>query len=309
MLDTNRLRVLCEVARLGSFSAAAGSLSYTPSAISQQISALEREVGVGLVERGARGATLTDAGSVLVRHAKEILGRMAAAEDELEAMLGLRTGRLRLGSFATAAAAFVPRAITEFRREHPAVDVGLIEADPDEATDALRAYELDLALIYKFPLEPAPDLAGLDYVPLLDDRLNVALPSDHRLAKRKRLKLADLAEEPWVQGVHRGTTVGVLPAACRAAGFEPRIVFRSDDHAAVQGSVAAGLGVAVVPAMTLQTARRDIVMRPLVVEGDLLRREVGVAVRAHALRPPAVVAMVEVLSSVSGEFGETVRRN
>jgi DNA-binding transcriptional LysR family regulator len=309
MLDVNRLRVLREVARLGSFSAAAGALSYTPSAISQQIAVLEREVGVGLIERSARGATVTDAGALLVRHAEEILGRLAAAEDELQAMLGLKTGRLRLGAFATAAAALVPRAISEFRHDHPAVEVGLIEVDPDEATDALRAYELDLALIYKFPLEPAPELAGLDYLPLVDDRLNVALPSDHRLAKHKRLRLADLAAEPWVQGVYRGTTAGVLPAACRAAGFEPRIVFRSDDHMAVQGSVAAGLGVAVVPELALQTARRDIVIRPLEVEGDLLRREVGLALRVHALRPPAVSAMVEVISRISGEFGPPARKS
>jgi DNA-binding transcriptional LysR family regulator len=308
MLDLTRLRVLREVARQGSFSAAAGALCYTPSAISQQIRALEREVGVGVVERSARGATLTDAGQLLAGHAEEILGRLAAAEDELKAMLDLKTGRLRLGAFATAGAALVPRAISEFRREHPAVEVRLIEVDPDEATDALRAYELDLALVYQFPLEPATDLDGLDYLPLLDDRLNVALSSDHRLAKRKRLRLSELANEPWVQGVYRGATAGVLPAACRAAGFEPRIVFRSDDHMAVQGSVAAGLGVAVVPALTLATARRDIVIRPLEVEGDLLRREVGLALRARSLRPPAVSAMVDVLKAVGPAFGVPLRR-
>jgi DNA-binding transcriptional LysR family regulator len=307
MLDVNRLRVLREVGRRGSFSAAAGALSYTPSAISQQIRALEREVGVGLVDRGARGATLTDAGLLLARHADEILGSLAAAEDELQALLGLGRGRLRLGAFATAAAVLVPRAISGFRHEHPAVEVQLIELDPDEATDALRANELDLALIYQFPLEPAADLSGLSYLPLLDDRLNVALPSDHRLAKRKRLRLSELAGEPWVQGVYRGATAGVLPAACRAAGFEPRIVFRSDDHMAVQGSVAAGLGVAVVPELTLATARRDIVILPLEVEGDLLRRDVGLALRAHALRPPAVAAMVAILTDVSDAFGRSSR--
>lgn len=307
MLDVQRLRVLREVGRQGSFSAAAGALAYTPSAISQQIRALEREVGVGLVERSARGATLTDAGRLLARHAEEILGRLSEAEDELQAMLGLKTGRLRLGAFATAGAGLVPRAISEFRREHPAIEVRLIEVDPDEATDSLRAYELDLALVYQFPLEPATDLSGLDYVHLFDDRLNVALPCDHRLAKRKRLRLSELADEAWVQGVYRGATAGVLPAACRAAGFEPRIVFRSDDHMAVQGSVAAGLGVAVVPGLTLATARRDIVIRPLEVEGDLLRREVGVALRAHALRPPAVVAMVDIVRRIGGEFGTPPR--
>jgi DNA-binding transcriptional LysR family regulator len=308
MLDVNRLRVLREVGRHHSFSAAAGALSYTPSAISQQIRTLEREVGVGLVERSARGATLTDAGRLLARHADEILGRLAAAEEELQAMLGLGTGRLRLGAFATAGAALVPRAISRYRREHPGVDVSLIEFDPDEATGQLRAYELDLALIYRFPLEPAADLTGLDYIALFNDRLNVALPSEHRLARRKRIRLGELAGDPWIQGVYRGATAGVLPAACRAAGFEPRIVFRSDDHMAVQGSVAAGLGVAVVPELTLTTSRRDIVICPLEVEGDLLTREVGLALRGHSLRPPAVAAMVSVLTSVSRDFGASERR-
>lgn len=307
MLDVNRLRVLREVARRGSLSAAAGALSYTPSAVSQQIRALEREVGVGLVERGARGATLTDAGTLLVRHADEILGRLTAAEEELQAMLGLSTGRLRLGAFATAGAALVPQAITSFRREHPAINVSLIELDPDEATAQLRAYEIDLALIYEFPLEPTPDLDRLEYLPLLDDRLNVALPENHRLAARTRIKLHELADEPWIQGVYRGATAGVLPAACRAAGFEPRIVFRSDDHMAVQGSVAAGLGVAVVPQLTIATARSDIAIRPLVVEGDLLTRHVGLALRAQSYRPPAVAAMVEILNQVARDFDSAGR--
>lgn len=307
MLDVNRLRVLREVARHSSFSAAAGALSYTPSAISQQIRALEREVGVGLVERGARGATLTDAGRLLARHADEIIGRLTAAEEELQAMIGLRTGRLRLGAFATAGAALVPRAITAFRDRHPAVEVSLIELDPGEATVKLRTYEIDLALIYEFPLEPAPDLDGLEYQPLLDDRLNVALPTKHRLGARKRIKLRELAGEPWIQGVYRGVTASVLPAACRAAGFEPRIVFRSDDHMAVQGSVAAGLGVAVVPQMTVSTARRDIAIVPLEVEGDLLTRRVGIALREQAYQPPAVTAMVEILEQVAATFDSRKR--
>src|SRR5918999_593542 len=115
MLDVRRLEVLCAVARHRSLSAAAASLSYTPSAVSQQIAALEREVGVGLVERGPRGALLTEAGRALVGHANEILGRIADAHEELQAMVGLQTGRLRLGAFSTAGAVLVPRAVVAFR--------------------------------------------------------------------------------------------------------------------------------------------------------------------------------------------------
>ncbi|MCP9486455.1 MAG: LysR substrate-binding domain-containing protein [Gaiellaceae bacterium MAG52_C11] len=285
-----------------SLSAAPEALAYTPSAISQQIATLEREVGVGLVERNARGAVLTDAGRALVRHADEILGRMAAAQEELQAMVGLESGRLRLGGFSTTGAVLVPRAVVAFRARHPGVETSLVELDPEEAVSELRAREIDLALVYEFPVVPGPALDGLDYVHLLDDRLNIALPAGHRLASRKRVRLADLADEPWVQGVYRGATVAVLPAACRGAGFEPKIVFRSDDHMAVQSFVAAGLGVAVVPQLTVPTARPDIVIRPLEVEGDLLTRRVGVAMPAGSWRPPAVSAMVAILDEVCTEL-------
>jgi DNA-binding transcriptional LysR family regulator len=302
MLDVRRLQVLREVARMRSLSAAAATLSYTPSAISQQIAALEREAGVRLVDRGPRGALLTDAGRALVRHADEILGRIADAEEELQAIAGLQTGRMRLGAFSTAGATLVPRAVVAFRDRYPAVEVKLIELDPEEAIAHLRARELDIAIVYGFPVEQVPTLEGLDHVHLLDDPLYIALPEGHRLARRRRLSLLDLAEEPWIQGVYRGSTANVLPAACRAAGFEPRIVFRSDDHMAVQGFVAAGLGVAVVPQLALSTARADIVVRPLEVAGDLLTRRVEVAMPSGLFRPPAVAAMVGVLEEVCAEL-------
>jgi DNA-binding transcriptional LysR family regulator len=299
MLDVRRLQVLREVARHTSLSSAAEALAYTPSAVSQQIAALEREAGVGLVRRGARGTVLTDAGRALVRHADEIVGRLAAAEEELRAMAGLRAGRLRLGAFSTAGAVLVPQAVLAFRGSHPDVSISVVELDPEEAVRELRAHEIDLALVYEFPVVPGPSLDGLEYVPLLDDPLCIALPQGHRLARRRRVRLSDLAGEPWVQGVYRGSTAGVLPAACRAAGFEPRIVFRSDDHMAVQGVVAAGLGVAVAPQLIVPTARPDLAIRPLEVEGDLLTRRVGVAIAAGLYRPPAVTAMVAVLEDVS----------
>jgi DNA-binding transcriptional LysR family regulator len=286
------------VARRRSLTAAAAALSYTPSAVSQQIAALEREVGVGLVERGARGAALTEAGKTLVRHADEILGRMAAAQEELQALAGLKAGRLRLGAFSTAGAALVPRAVKAFRDRHPEVEVSLVELDPEEAIPLLRARELDLALVYEFPVVEHLPLDGLEYVHLLDDRLYLALPQEHRLARRRRIRLRELANEPWIQGVHRGSTAAVLPGACHAAGFEPTIVFRSDDHMAVEGFVAAGLGVAVVPQIALATARRDIAIRLLEVEGDLLTRDVGVAIPSGGYRPPAVSAMVAILENV-----------
>jgi DNA-binding transcriptional LysR family regulator len=306
MLDVRRLQVLREVARHQSLTAAAVSLSYTPSAVSQQIAALEREAGVGLVERNARGAVLTEAGRRLVRHADEILGQIAAAEEELQAMVGLTAGRLRFGAFSTAGAVVVPRAVKAFRDRHPGLDVALVELDPEEAVAQLRAREVDLALVYEFPVVPGPSLEGLEHLHLFDDPLYIALPEGHRLAGHERVRLAELADEPWIQGVHRGSTLAVLPAACRAAGFEPNIVFRSDDHMAVQGFVAAGLGVAVVPQIATPMARTDIAIRSLEIEGDLLTRHVAAAAPAGPYRPPAVTAMVAVLAEVCGSIGAEV---
>src|SRR5215212_6531889 len=151
MLDVKRLRVLREVAAKGSFSAAAESLAYTQSAVSQQIAALEREAGTRLVERSARGVRLTEAGHALVRHADVILARLADAEAELEAIAGLRGGRLRLASFASAGATVMPRAIALFRERHPAVELTLEPAEPDEAPAKLKTGEIDVALTIDAP--------------------------------------------------------------------------------------------------------------------------------------------------------------
>ncbi|HEY4746121.1 MAG TPA: LysR family transcriptional regulator, partial [Steroidobacteraceae bacterium] len=154
MLDVKRLKVLREVARTGSFSAAAEELGYTQPAISQQISALEREAGTRLLQRGARGVTLTDAGRSLVDHSDAILARLAAAEEELEAIAGLRGGRLRLASFPTAGATLVPLAIAMFSDRHPDVELSLIEAEPEDSLPRLRAGDLDVALTFEYSSLP-----------------------------------------------------------------------------------------------------------------------------------------------------------
>jgi DNA-binding transcriptional LysR family regulator len=295
MLDVRRLRVLLEVARHGSLTAAARTLSYTPSAVSQQIAALEREAGTTLVERGPRGVVLTEPGRVLAKEADEILGRLATAELELQALAGLRAGLLRLGWFATAGATLMPRAIAAFQRRFPSVELDLLEGDPDECIPRLRARELELALIYEFDREP-PVAADLEQVPLVEDPLNIGLPAGHPLGSRRRIRLADLAGERWIQGVRHGSTVEVLPRACRLAGFEPRIAFCTDDRIAVEGLVAAGVGVALIPQLTLPTVRPDIVVRPLQAKG--LSRQVRAALPPGAYRPPAAMAMLEVLREV-----------
>jgi molybdate transport repressor ModE-like protein len=306
MLDARRLRILVEVAERGSISGAAESLGYTPSAASQQIAALERELGVTLLERGARGVAPTEPGRALVRHAERILSALDAAEAEVQSLAGLRSGLLRLAWFATAGATLMPRAIAAFRARHPQIELSLAQADPDEGVVRLGAGELDLAVVYDFDL--APTLGDeLPQVALLADRLNVGLPRGHPLTARRRLVLGDLADEAWIQGVRSGSTVEVLPTACRAAGFEPKIAFRTDDHLAVRGLVAAGAGVALVPDLTAVVAHPDIVVRR--VSRPALVRRVRAALPRASYRPPAVRAMLDVLREVAAEHRAELSRS
>src|SRR5690349_23437932 len=196
MLDVRRMRVLREVAARGSFSAAAESLSFTQSAVSQQIAALEREAGCTLVQRNARGIRLTEAGEALVRHTEAILARIGEAEAELEAIAGVRGGRLRLASFESAAATLMPLAIAAFRAAHPGVELSLIMGEPEQTAPLLKSGELDLALGYDSRIRDEVD--GLARRHLLSDPMFLAMPVDHPLARKRNVKLADFADDPWI---------------------------------------------------------------------------------------------------------------
>jgi DNA-binding transcriptional LysR family regulator len=299
MLDVKRLRVLREVAAKGSFSAAAEALAYTQSAVSQQIATLEKETGTTLLERNAKGVRLTDAGRVLVEHADAILCRLAAAETELEAMAGLRAGRVRLVSFPSAGATIVPRAVAEFRSRHPAVEILVDQAEPDDGLAKLRAGECDVALTIDV-FRPSK-AEGIDFVHLLDDPMYVALPKDHPLASRRRIRLADLAGESWILGTTGACPDGrILMAAAQAAGFEPRIAFHSDDYLAVQGFIAAGVGVALIPDLALVSVRDDIVIRSLGARPPV--RKILAATPTGAHRSVATQALLDLLVEVSGDF-------
>ncbi len=295
MLDVRKMRVLQEVAERGSFSAAAEALGYTQSAVSQQVAGLEREAGARLVERGARGIRLTDAGAALVRHADAILARLSAAEAELEAIAGLRGGRVRLASFPSAGATLVPAAVAEFRRRHPGVEVELAMEEPAEAVAGLRAGAFDLALTIE------GEGGGEEEVlltHLIDDPMYVVLPREHRMAERARVRLADLAAEHWMLG-----STGACPdrfvylEACRAAGFEPHVAYESDDYNAIQGFVAAGVGVALIPDLALVNVRDDIVVRSLT--GPAPVRRILAATTEASRRSPATRAMLETLTLVA----------
>jgi DNA-binding transcriptional LysR family regulator len=301
MLDVRRMRVLREVAARGSFSAAAEALNFTQSAVSQHVAALERESGAKLVERGARGVRLTVAGRALVDHTDAILARIGAAEEELAAIAGLRGGRLRLACFQSAGATLVPRAVAVFHGRHPGVELGMVEAEPAAAGALLRSGEIDLALVYDHDSVPAMLEPELELTPLVDDRYDAILPRDHRLARRRRLALSDLAEDPWIASRHSGGCRQITEQVCRDAGFEPRVAFEADETLAAQALVAAGVGVTILPRLALTVVHPEVVTRAL---SDAPVRRVWAARAASAYRSPASEAMMQILSDVAEEFRE-----
>jgi DNA-binding transcriptional LysR family regulator len=299
MLNVARLKVLKEVAYRGSLSSAAEALSYTQSAVSQQIAALESETGMTLLERHPRGVSLTAAGQTLVGHAEGILARLDTAEAALSAIAGLRGGRLRMASFPTAGSTLMPVAIANFRAAYPDVELTLAEGEPEEIVPRLRAGELDLALLFEFD-EDTQLLEGMARSPLLEDPLYLALPREHRLVKKAKLRLAELHGESWVQTSSSSPCARHVVRSCHAAGFEPSVTFESDDYQTVQGLVAAGVGVALIPELALSVVREDIAIRALSPTPPV--RQVIGATPEGARLVPAAPAMLTMLGQAADEL-------
>lgn len=307
MLSLVRLKVLTEVVNKGSFSAAADSLAYTQSAVSQAIARLEAETGATLLVRDRRGVRPTAAGATLLEHAEAIFAQVQAAEDELAAVLGLRGGRLRVASFPSAGATLMPLAVATFRRRHPDVVLTLAEGEPEEIAPRLRAGEFDLALLFRFPGAREQPGEGLHTIPLLVDPMHVALPAKHPLTKLPKLALRDLAGEDWVQTSASSPCGRHVVRSCLAAGFEPNVTFESDDYETVQGLVAAGVGVALIPRLALTRVHPGIVVRALAPRSPV-RRVVAATAPEPALAP-AARAMLQILVDNAFAYRTEVARS
>jgi DNA-binding transcriptional LysR family regulator len=297
MLSAKRLHVFRELARLGSFTAVADELSYTQSAISQQISALERETGALLVERDRKRARLTEAGEILLAHADAILGRIAHAEQDLLAYVHARSGRLRLAAFESAGAALVPSAVEVFHARHPDVELHVVQMEPAEASARLESRDLDIAIVYD--LEPPTGVLGeeLELTHLFDDRYTAIVRARHRLAREATIELGDLASETWVNTTERDLCHEIILGACRTAGFEPNVAFEVDEIATSQALIAGGAGVTLLPTLALGSRHTDVVAVSL---GDRAPvRAIYAARLATALPTPASEAMLAVLTELA----------
>lgn len=295
-----RLTILRQAGREGSFTRTAEVLGYSPSAISQQMSALERDLGVVLFEREARGVRLTEAGVALCAHAEGVLERIAEAESELDAIAGLTGGELRFGSFTSATATFAAAAVEAFRAAHPAVRVRFVDGEPYECVARLAAGELDLALVFEFDhwgvgttydgvRLPAED--GVTLLPLFDDPFVLLVPRGHRLAGRERVTVHDLSGELVIGGP---PWTGELEHLCRLAGADVRIdeQHRATGFEAFQAFVEAGRGVTLMPRLALAWRMEGLAPVPF---DDGPVRHVRAALLSRTYHSPAVVAMLEIV--------------
>ena len=254
------------IADEGSFTAAAASLGYTQPAISQMVRRLEQRTGTVLVERIGRNVRLTEAGQVLARHATAVLAALDAAEEEVAAIAGLRSGRVRLMAFPSASATLVPRALALVKQRFPDVSISFTEAEPPESLAALKAGECDLAVAFAYEGTDLgrgeEDLDPFVITPLLDDEVRLAVPEGHAVAEQETVDLADLAAEPWIAGCPRCR--GHLLQLTHDAGFRPDVAYETEDYVAVMGLVAEGLGWRSIPDLILRTVHHeDVVALPI----------------------------------------------
>ncbi|MFC7532497.1 LysR family transcriptional regulator [Actinoplanes sp. GCM10030250] len=292
------IRVLCEIATCGSFSAAAEALGLTQSAVSQHVAALERQAGLPLVERGTRPMALTDAGHALVRHGRAITARLDSAEQDLAEIAGRRGRRLRFGSFPTALTTFVPAALAQLRDRQPGTALTVVDDHLQGLLPRLNDGELDLAVIYDNEVLAGSTRFTGGRVDLFDDTFQAVLPRGHRAAAGGRtVELTDLAEESWVGGRPGSAWFTIVRHSCRAVGFDPRVSLTSDDYRAVQAFVAAGLGVAVIPGLAVARAPAGVEVRQIRVGAPV--RRISVAYPDSAYQPPVVSEMISILEGVT----------
>jgi DNA-binding transcriptional LysR family regulator len=255
LLDPRRMLVFAEVARSGSLAGAAQVLGWTQQAVAQHVRRLERDTGCALVVRNSRGVTLTEAGRTLATHADALIVRLRAARAELDALSDLRAGRLRLAAFPSACATFVPAAIALLNQRAPGLDLRLTEAEPEEALGLLADADVDLAITFDYDNVPISRNGSAKPISttLFDDPLVLVVPAAHPLAGRTDTDLADVADQRWIAGCPRCRTHLVTAAA--GQGFLPDIRHSTDDYVVTQTLVAAGLGVALLPALAIEAAR------------------------------------------------------
>ena len=294
MLDVRRLRLLRELHARGTIAAVADALSYTPSAVSQQLAALERETGVKLLEKAGRGVRLTDPARRLVAHTDAIIARLEAAEAELVAAAGEARGRIRIAGFQTAVRALIAPSVTPLAQRFPELRLEVLELEAEGALPLLRTGDLDVVVAEHYEHAPrAPDPAT-ERIMLCDDPMRVVLPPGHPAAASETIRLEDLRDDVWATAREDTAFADMLVRVCRArGGFDPDVRHRANDIRLLIQLAAAGLAVSLVPGLGRPEAEPGVVVRELAETG--MTRRIFAAVRAGASGHPNVAAVVGAL--------------
>jgi len=292
VLDLHRLRLLRELKHRGTLAAVAEALAYTPSAISQQLSVLETEAGVPLLERAGRRVRLTPAAERLVEHTEAILERLEQAQADLDASAASISGTVRIAAFHTTAHAVIPAALSVLAQAHPALRAEVTEREPETSLPGLIAHEFDLAILEEYPGHPQHRRPELDYRPLATDPMRLAQP-----AATPPRSLAELGDHPWIMEPLGTTARHWATAVCRAAGFEPDVRYQSTDLLLHLRLVRTGHAVAILPALlSASPADTDPAIHLSDLPGSPARR-IYAATRRGASQQPALAAVREALAA------------
>src|SRR5215469_1883642 len=287
MIDARRLRLLLELSRRGTVTAVAEALAYTPSAISQQLAALEREAGVPLLDHVGRRVALTPAGAVLARYAESVLVLLEEASATLAATRAGLTGPLLIGAFPSAARSILPPVLVTLGRDHPGLELMVTELDPVAVPGALRTGAVDVALTFVYDYVPAEPDPGLDTEPLLDEIVYLATPARAGVGQEAAgaASIQDCRDAHWIAGSPDTLCHTMVIRACQASGFTPRIRHHADDFATVLALVAAGLGVSLIPELGVTGPPPGVALTALAA-----RRRCAIACRKGTRAHPAIAA-------------------
>ncbi|MGW4441898.1 LysR family transcriptional regulator [Streptomyces sp. NPDC004682] len=294
MIEARRLHILRAVADHRTVTAAAAALYLTPSAVSQQLTALEQETGHRLVDRSAKGVRLTPAGEILLGHTNLVLAQLERAEAELAAYGKGEAGTVTLAAFATGIAGVVAPAVTRLARSAPGIGIRVQDAEGDESLRMLLDRQVDVAVTVEYRGAPPADDPRLTHVPLYAEPFDAVVPVAHRFADAPVIPLADLAKDPWIGPYPGNPCHDVVVLACESAGFQPRLEHSSDDFRAVVALASADAGVALVPRSALRGMDlTGVVVRP--VDGVAPTRRVFAAVRRGAEDHPLIRPVLDAL--------------
>jgi len=298
-MDIGRLRALRELSIRKTMAAVADALHVSPSAVSQQISLLEQEVGIDLVERRGRGVNLTIAGEMLVERANRIFLELESARADMAELKEVVAGEIRVAAFPSVAAALLPKTMRALGGTHPQLTVQFDEMEPEEGINALRSWQTDVALVDDLNVPPALLDPGIELMPLMEDVFNVMMSSEHPLADRDEVRLGDLKHERWVIDTASVSYTNVLTQACRKAGYVPDIIGRCKGFEVAHAMIREGCGIAIFPELRASVDLKDARFCRLVPE---IRRKISVAFRKGEKKSPALQAFLLCLTTQAKDF-------